>query len=1177
VGSLYEGVDEPSLSQRRVAIKVLHGDLTLTEIDVQRFKREARCAMQLNHPHVVQVLEFLASVGEPPCIVMEHLHGQTLHELLKTSGRITPHRAVRVALQVLSALDAAHHRGIVHRDIKPENIFLTLQASQQDLIKVVDFGSAKLLGEATGVPLTVTGMVVGTLSFMPPEQALAKRVDHRADLYALAATLYAAISGQQPFVATSPAEILEAVQHAEPRSLRSFGVDGVDTMLDAIVRKGLQKEAAARYQSAVEMERALQRWLDLAPPETERWVWRTIPLRSERWSTVPPPPREGDTAHHTLEGVSVDAPVAYTASSVQRAVSLADLVMPRIGHMFGRYRILALLGAGGVSEVFRAEDTELQRPVAVKVLRVAGASGAGVTTAAAERMLKEARIAATIDHPNAIAIFDVDTREGLPYLVMELVEGRSFRDLVRDPLISVERKVHWLVEIARALSAAHKKGIVHRDIKPENVMLRELDQAVKVLDFGIAQRMFEKNVIEHAEVNERIPGTPAYMAPEQMYGQEATDLSDQFAWGVFAYELLSGTLPWMQRGGMLHLVHQVLTRTPEPPSRRRPEVPAQVEAAVMRAMAKKPEERYPSMDAAISALVEAWVASLVTKPEPTDEVTVKKGAPWRTPPWRGRTVTAAVAAATIIVGGTAVRESRAPRTQANTAADTVDPSGTTLSRNPEALASYRAGLLAVYDAAGGAARRHLERATTLDPGFAAAHLRKVLATPWVGDAERADVLKATQLRDALGEHDRALLNAIEPWVGVPQDAAEAERRLSALDAAHPHDVDTLYQLCRFRFLAGHYARAIDACRAAETIDPQFAGAFWLEGQSLLFAGDTPAGTRSLEACLRLSPAATSCLNDFFQLESHGGACSAAFGHAQRLVELEPENSRWRSQLGSASHATGKPLALVRAAYEQSSEWSSAVPIQRARARANLAILTGDFGEALAQLDAWERALEGNKEEDAHADLLKMRALFRREAGPDAALPARANSFLASRAAWSPNPEGDRSIDALVALYREGTLSRAAFVAARSEWLAHPPPVGRYGMTPGTRWVTAYADAVVTPEDAREAIAALPAHHALPPDRVRMPYEDEAIGRMYLVAGRVDDALPFLRRAAASCEASEFPLQHTWATFELGQALESSDVPAACAAYQVVLDRWAVAARSHTAYRAHERRLALGCR
>jgi len=1139
LGSVYEARTAPF--DRRCAIKVLHDRFANDDAVVQRFKREARSAASLKHAHIVEVSDFSTDGEKPPFLVMELLTGQSLRELLKRQKRISEERAARIAVQVLSALAVAHDADIIHRDIKPENIFLTTTAASVDMIKVLDFGSAKLLGETDGKPLTVTGMVIGTLSFMPPEQALGRRVDGRADLYALAATIYAAVSGRKPLDAPCPADLLNAVVKHDPAPLASVGVK-VDPAFEAILVKALKKNPADRFRSAREMMRAFNRWLDKPRPQA-----------------VP------EVSILTPGGVSIDA----TEDSYRR------LCVPRAGSSLGRYRLTKALGAGGLGEVFRATDRALRRDVAVKVLRVArDPDETGLPARAAARMLVEARAAATIRHPNVVEVFDAHySAPGIAYLVMELVPGRTLRHFIGDPYVPIERKIGWLIDVARALSAAHTRGVVHQDIKPENVMVRD-DGVIKVLDFGIARRIFENDSsLPGTETVERIPGTPVYMAPEQMRGSMGSELTDQFTWAVLAYELLTGSLPWLQHGGVLHVVHEILTRTPEAPSRRRSDVPREIDGVVLKAMAKRPEDRYASMDAVIVALTTAWAEAAS---RPIDEIVVRR------PPRRGL-IAAAVAAMTLLGGAMSPHDGRATRPLTAAATELGPPDfGSTMSPNEAAAAAYAAGIDAVRRAAGGAARTSFDRAIELDPSFAAAHLRKVLATPEVTDAERENALKATQLRDALGAHDRALLHAIAPWVSVPQDALEVERRLVELTATHK-DPDYLYQLCRFRVLDGNYAGAIEACRAAREIDGGFAGAYWLEGQSLLFLGETAAGSAALDTCLRVAPTATSCLNDVFNLRSHDGACDAALGDARRLVDLEPGNARWLQQLGMVSYAMDRPIADARTALERSWDVTPAqrAPFIRTWTRANLAVLTGDFDEARSHLVALERVVDGNADEFSHRMALRLRALFQREVGQEAALAGRARAFLAKRQAWSPSPDEDGAIDALVALYRAGGLTRREFVADRETWLAQersrPRPAGRFGMGPGRQWINAYANAVLTKDDASDALAVLSDYLPLPPDRFRDTDDDEAIGRTYLLAGRNEEALPFLRRAARSCEAARYPFQHTWANLELGQALESTDSGAACAAYRVVFDRWATASRSESARVADARRKALSCR
>ena len=277
------------------------------------------------------------------------------------------------------------------------------------------------------------------------------------------------------------------------------------------------------------------------------------------------------------------------------------------GVKFERYTIEAPLGQGGMGHVYRAQDARLGRGVALKVISEHLAS-----PEASARLVREARAAAALDHPNAVAVFDVGEHEGVPYIVMELVDGRTLREAISDASAPLSTRFAWLADAGRALAAAHRKGLVHRDVKPENVMIRN-DGVVKVLDFGIARRdsvAVDPAAPTHASalaVPSRLTlegvklGTPLYMAPEQIRDDALDGRADQFSWAVVAYEILAGRLPW--RGAdALAAMASVLTDPVARDALAAASVPRAVQDVILRALSKRPADRFASMDDAVRAL-----------------------------------------------------------------------------------------------------------------------------------------------------------------------------------------------------------------------------------------------------------------------------------------------------------------------------------------------------------------------------------------------------------------------------------------------------------------------------------------------------------------------------------------------------------------------------------------------
>ncbi|APR85545.1 serine/threonine protein kinase [Minicystis rosea] len=303
--------------------------------------------------------------------------------------------------------------------------------------------------------------------------------------------------------------------------------------------------------------------------------------------------------------------------------------MLKPGETFARYTIEAPIGQGGMGAVYRAHDARLGRRVALKVISE-GAAGAEADA----RLLREARAAAALDHPNAVAIFDVGEHEGATYIVMELVEGRTLRAFIGDTSVPQPTRIARLADVARALSGAHRRGLVHRDVKPENVMVRD-DGMVKVLDFGIARRTRgDVDATASTEIGDAVApalptltamgvkvGTPMYMAPEQIRGDALDGRTDQFSWGVLAYELLTGRLPWRGGGDALAVMASVLTDAADRAPLEQANVPRAVQDVVLRALEKRPDDRFASLDDAVRALDDAARGEASPRLEPAPSAT----------------------------------------------------------------------------------------------------------------------------------------------------------------------------------------------------------------------------------------------------------------------------------------------------------------------------------------------------------------------------------------------------------------------------------------------------------------------------------------------------------------------------------------------------------------------------
>jgi serine/threonine-protein kinase len=262
--------------------------------------------------------------------------------------------------------------------------------------------------------------------------------------------------------------------------------------------------------------------------------------------------------------------------------------MTLAGQVFSnRYEIERELAHGGMAEVYLARDQLLNRPVALKVLFPEYAREPSFV----ERFRREAQAAANLNHPNIVAIYDWGQESGTYFIVMEYVEGRSLRDLMRaEGPVDAQQAAEITAEIAAALAFAHRSGVVHRDVKPGNVLITRSGN-VKVTDFGIARAGASDALTQTGSVM----GTATYFSPEQAQGQPVDGRSDVYSLGVVLYEMVTGGVPFTGDSPVA-VAYKHVREDPEAPSRRNPEVPPDLEQIILTAMAKDPEARYQTAD-----------------------------------------------------------------------------------------------------------------------------------------------------------------------------------------------------------------------------------------------------------------------------------------------------------------------------------------------------------------------------------------------------------------------------------------------------------------------------------------------------------------------------------------------------------------------------------------------------
>jgi serine/threonine-protein kinase len=498
------------------------------------FLREAEALAQLDHPAIRHVYD-AAVIGDLAYRVGNWIEGESLQEAVQRGPRPFPSVHV-LARDVLSGLEHAHGHGIVLRRIAPTSLLVNLAG--RGTVTDLRFSNWTL-------PVIPPDETPSAKQFMAPEVREGAPGDPTSDIYTAGAILYFAVTGTEP--------PLDSLQLKHPSELRP----NCPKAIERILLRALRPAADDRYLSAAEMLEDFAS--DAGTFESPAIVGSVNPR---------PLPSESDDGRHWEK-------------RLRRA--LGD-----------DYELLSPLGRGAYGRVYRVRDLHLEREVAIKVLHPLLTADPGVV----ERFRREAQLAARVNHPNIVAIYDIGGRSGLLWYTMELVKGPNLAQLVeREGTLSLERTLRVLRESLSALAQAHTSGLVHRDLKPENMLIDQTG-SVQITDFGLALALRGQGRFGGATSQS---GTPMFASPEQLLGERVDQRSDLYSLAAVAYFVLLGEPPFSGQ-----TVEQVLTRqtnNQRPELRvQRPDVGEDVVLVLERALHAEVEQRFPSAPEFLQAL-----------------------------------------------------------------------------------------------------------------------------------------------------------------------------------------------------------------------------------------------------------------------------------------------------------------------------------------------------------------------------------------------------------------------------------------------------------------------------------------------------------------------------------------------------------------------------------------------
>jgi serine/threonine protein kinase len=521
-----------------VAIKVIRTTGVDDEALRDRFMRESRACARLRHPHIVAIHDFDVDDERRPFLVMELLNGPSVREELAQSGRFDLARLQKILPGLCSALQLAHDNGIVHRDLKPANIVSHRYESGELVYKIIDFGLANVRAAADETRLTTERQFLGTVTYASPEQLRGQVVDQRSDVYSAGAVVYEMITGRAVFDAAD--SLAAATQHlmASPEPPSRFRAD-LPGWVDAAVLRALAKQPDDRWPRIEDFALAMQ----------------------------------GAAAHDAATG-------------------LGHARAPALSGMLGKYDLGLLIGRGRFgSEVYAARHRALGHPVAVRTLHRRAHPN---WDAARDRFLREAQ-ALQVWHPSIIQVRDYGEESDVVYVVTELLEGVSLRELLtHEGALPWPRLAPLADQLLDAIETMHRRGGTVCGLSPEIIRMTrdEAGERLMISSAGIVQvqDLLGTLSLETLRGGDRADPELPYVAPEVFMGRAPDTVADVFTIGVLLYEMATGRVPFEGRT-LPSLLGAALGPPPPLAHDAAPGVPPAVSDVVARCLVADPAAR----------------------------------------------------------------------------------------------------------------------------------------------------------------------------------------------------------------------------------------------------------------------------------------------------------------------------------------------------------------------------------------------------------------------------------------------------------------------------------------------------------------------------------------------------------------------------------------------------------